>query len=75
MYTVMASCQGAGRSAAVPRKATPRHFTPPLYELMTVLSDAGGPDDALVVATAVHLLRSERRTELGQASTRRRMRP
>jgi hypothetical protein len=36
----------------------PRRFTTTLYELLAVLQELVGPDDdALVVATAVHLLR------------------
>ncbi|HEY7496443.1 MAG TPA: hypothetical protein VIH59_35750 [Candidatus Tectomicrobia bacterium] len=50
MTTVAAGIQGV---------ATPSHCTTTLYDLLTAIQDLAGPaDDALVVATMTHLLRS-----------------
>jgi hypothetical protein len=58
---------GATGATGRPRTATSLRLTTTLYDLMAVLQDAGGPDDdALVVATVVHLLRSGRLTWLGK---------
>ena len=55
----------------VRRQERPSGITTTLYEFMTALQDVVGPDDdALVVATVVHLLRSGRLTLLGTACTR-----
>jgi hypothetical protein len=52
----------AGQEAATP---APRITT--LYDLLTALQEVVGPDDGLVVATVVHLLRSRRLTWPRQA--------
>jgi hypothetical protein len=46
----------------------PLHLVTTLYELLTVIQEAVGPEeDALVVATMQHLLQSGRLTWLGEA--------
>ena len=48
-------------------EATPSRYTTTLYTLLATIQDVVGPeDDAQVVATVVHLLRSGRLTWLGQ---------
>jgi hypothetical protein len=48
-------------------EATPSRYTTTLYALLAALQDVVGPeDDAQVVATVVHLLRSGRLTWLRQ---------
>lgn len=50
-------------------EATPSCLTTTLYDLIAAMQDGLSPDDdALVVATVVHLLRSGRLTWLGKAS-------
>jgi hypothetical protein len=50
------------------RAVTPSCFTTTLYDLIAALQEGVGPDDdALVVATVVHLLRSGRLTWRRQA--------
>jgi hypothetical protein len=52
------------------RAATPSCLTTTLYDLMAAIQAEVDPnDDALVVATVVHLLRSGRLTWLGQAES------
>ena len=53
---------------AVYEEATPSRPTTTLYDLITAIQDVVGMDDALVVATLVHLLRCGRLTWRGQAS-------
>ena len=49
-------------------EATPSCLTTTLYDLIAAMQDGLSPDDdALVVATVVHLLRSGRLTWLGKA--------
>jgi hypothetical protein len=53
----------------VRKEAMPSRLTTTLYELIVALQSAAGPnDDALVVATIVHLLRSGRLTFLGKTA-------
>ena len=48
-------------------EAMPSRLCTTLYDLMVAIQDVAGPeDDALVVATVVHLLRSGRLTMPGQ---------
>jgi hypothetical protein len=55
---------GMGRHAA----GTPSYLITTLYDVIAALQDGLGPDDdALVVATVVHLLRSRRLTWGGSA--------
>ena len=50
-------------------EATPSCLTTTLYDVIAAMQDGLNPDDdALVVATVVHLLRSGRLTWLGKAS-------
>ena len=52
-------------------EATPSCLTTTLYDLIAAIQDGLSPDDdALVVATVVHLLRSGRLTWLRQAKER-----
>ena len=52
-------------------EAAPSCLTTTLYDLIAAIQDEVSPDDnALVVATVVHLLRSGRLTWLGKASER-----
>jgi hypothetical protein len=47
-------------------EARPSRLCTTVYDLIVAIQDAVGPeDDALVVATVVHLLRSGKRTGLG----------
>ena len=51
------------------KEATPSRYTTTLYALLAAIQDVAGPeDDAQVVATIVHLLRSGQLTWLGQTS-------
>jgi hypothetical protein len=55
----------------MPRAETSSRFTTTLYDLMTALQDMVAPDDdALVVASVVHLLRSGRLTWDGKTRAR-----
>lgn len=62
----MSSVMAPGEMATVATRrrgeATPLRLTTTLYELMATLQAMGTPDDALVVPTVVHLLRSRRLT-------------
>jgi hypothetical protein len=76
MSTVMDPGEGAMMARGRREKALPARLTTTLYALLAALQDVVGPDnDPLVVATAVHLLRSGRLTPLRKASTCRRMTP
>jgi hypothetical protein len=69
MATVMDVGEMATVAMGMQRIETPSRRTTTLYNVMAALQDAVGPDDdALVVATAVHLLRSGRLTMLETAS-------
>jgi len=54
MHQSEADAQGTGGHAAL----APSHLTTTLYDLITVLQDVAGADDALVAATMVHLVQS-----------------
>jgi len=70
MSIVMDSNAVAAVAMAEREAAPPRRTTTTLYDLMAALQAVVGPDDdALVVATVVHLLRSERLTFLGKTGT------
>jgi hypothetical protein len=74
MAPVMASGEGAtgGTGAGVAER--PPRLTTTLYDLIAALQAMVGPDDdALVVATMMHLLQSGRLTFPGKAE--RRIRP
>ena len=76
MRTVMESCQREGVVSEVRGGETPSRLTTTLYDLIVVLQAVVGPDnDALVVATVRHLLRSGRLTFPGKARPGRRRRP
>jgi hypothetical protein len=54
----------------VRKEETPARITATLYELIVAFQDVMGLDnDALVIATVVHLLRSGKLTFLGKART------
>src|SRR3989442_5919071 len=75
MAPVMECAEVATGTMGIQRAATPSCRTTTLYDLIAALQDIVDPDDdALVVATVVHLLRSGRLTwrekaggHLGQA--------
>ena len=70
MTTVRARGEGAPVDRGMHGEATSSGFTTTLYALITALQDVvGADDDALVVATVVHLLRSGRCTVLGEVQT------
>jgi hypothetical protein len=76
MSTVMEVGEMATGATGTQRVATPSHCTTTLYDLIAALQATVGPDDdALVVATVAHLLRSGRLTMLETASTRGRRTP
>ena len=76
MATVLEGGEMAPVAAGIQRVETPSRCTTTLYDLMAALQDLVGPDDdALVVATVVHLLRSGRLTVLGTASKQGRRTP
>jgi hypothetical protein len=75
MHTVLESSTGEAVALAVRGQARPARITTTLGELITALQDVVGQDDARVVATIVHLVRSGRLTLLGAPSTPRRIRP
>src|SRR5262245_59925871 len=52
---------------AVQTEPPPSRVTTTLYDLIAALQERAGTDDAQVVATMVHLLRSRRLTWVGQA--------
>lgn len=63
MLTTMESCEGEVVTLAGRREETRSCITTTLYELMTALQAVVAPeDDAVVVATVMHLLRSGRLT-------------
>jgi hypothetical protein len=63
MQTVLRPRKVEGRGTAGHEAAPRARCTTTLYELLAALQDVVGPeDDALVVATVVHLLRSGRLT-------------
>jgi hypothetical protein len=69
MAPVMACAEVATGVAGMQRGETLSCLTTTLYDLIAVLQEGLSPDDdALVVTTMVHLLRSGRLTWLGQAS-------
>jgi hypothetical protein len=66
METVMDSGQVATVAPSMRGEATPSRLTTTPYALMVALQAVAAPDDdALVVATVVHLLRSRRVAWLG----------
>ena len=71
MATVMERGEEAPVTTAGLEVATPARLTTTLYDLIAAIQDGLSPDDdALVVATVVHLLRSGRLTWRGQARER-----
>jgi hypothetical protein len=67
MATVMERGNEAPGTTVGPAVATPARLTTTLYDLLAVVQDVVGPeDDALVVATMVHLLHSGRLTGWGR---------
>ena len=67
MAPMMERAEVATEAMGMPRAETPSCCTT-LYELIAALQEVVGPDDdALVVATVMHLLRSRRLTWLRQA--------
>ena len=71
MASVMARAEVATGETGRQREATPSCLTTTLYDLITAIQAVVNPeDDALVVATVVHLVRSGRLTWRGQASGR-----
>ena len=65
MSTVMKVGERATVATGMQRGATPSRCTTTLYDLMTAIQDVVSPeDDALAVATMVHLLQSGRLTWL-----------
>jgi hypothetical protein len=68
MQTVLIPSKVKRGGTAVHEEATPSRLTTTLYDLITAIQDVvGADDDALVVATLVHLLRCGRLTWRGQA--------
>jgi hypothetical protein len=71
MASVMARAEVATGETGRQREATPSCLTTTLYDLITAIQAVVNPeDDALVVATVVHLVRSGRLTWRGKARTR-----
>jgi len=71
MAQVMASSAGATVTTDEVVAARPPRLTTTLYELLAAIQDVVGPEeDALVVATVQHLLRSGRLIWLGEARGR-----
>jgi hypothetical protein len=69
MHTAVESSKVATVTTGRRGGKTPLRFTT-LYELIVALQDLVGPqDDALVVATVVHLLQSQRLTILRTTKT------
>jgi hypothetical protein len=65
MSTGMEAGEVATVATGMQRAVTPSRLTTTLYDLMAALQDVVGlEDDALVVATMVHLLQSGRLTRL-----------
>jgi hypothetical protein len=76
MQMVMAPSAGEVGRTGAQAAATPARLTTTLYDLITAIQEVVGTgNDALVVATVVHLLRSGWLTVPGTARTSRRMRP
>jgi hypothetical protein len=72
MAPMMERTTVATGATGMPRAETPSHLTTTLYDLITALQDVVAPDDdALVVATVGHLLRSGRLTWDGTDSVLR----
>jgi hypothetical protein len=70
MATVMERGEGTPMTTVRPAAATPARLTTTLYDLMAMVQDVVGPDnDALVVATVGHILRSGRLTSLERGNT------
>lgn len=73
MATIMERGKEAPVTTVGPVVATPARLTTTLYDLMAVVQDVVGPDnDALVVATVGHLLRSGRLTGLERGNIQER---
>ena len=73
MATVIAPCEVATVTPGKKSQATPARLTTTLYDLMAAIQDVVDPkDDALVVATMMHLLRSGRLTGLKRGNTQER---
>jgi hypothetical protein len=71
MALVMARTEGVTGVTGMQREETPSCLTTTLYDLITAIQVmVDQDDDALVVATVVHLLRSGRLTWRGKARTR-----
>jgi hypothetical protein len=69
MSTMTAPSAAAAVATGRRPEAPPLCLSTTLYDLLTAIQDVVSPaDDALVVATAVHLLQSRRLTVPGQAS-------
>jgi len=66
MSTVRILSEGATAVTAGRETATSLRITITLYELIAALQDVVGPEDTLVVAIVVHLLRCRRLTWSGQ---------
>jgi hypothetical protein len=65
MSSMMESSESTGVTTGIREAETPLRLTTTLHDLMVVLQDVvGAPNEALVVATVVHLLRSGRLTWL-----------
>jgi hypothetical protein len=72
MAPMMERTTVATGATGMPRAETLSRLTTTLYDLITALQDVVAPDDdALVVTTMVHLLRSGRLTWDGTDSVRR----
>jgi len=67
MAPVMVHGERAQGVMGMQGEATPSRLTTTLYDLIAALQEVGGADDALVVATVVHLLRSGRLAWSGPA--------
>ena len=71
MAPVMECAEVATGATGMPRAVTPSCFTTTLYDLIAAIQEVVGPEeDALVVATVWHLLRSGRLIWLGEARGR-----
>jgi hypothetical protein len=65
MAAVMTSGEKATGATGLREDVMPSRLTTTLYDLMTTIQEVAGPDDeALVIATIMHLLRSGRLTWL-----------
>jgi hypothetical protein len=71
MAPMMERTTVAAGATGRPRAETPSRLTTTLYDLITALQDVvGANNDALVVASVVHLLRSGRLTWDGNTRAR-----